>query len=349
MGAWGGETIDGVRVWRDRRAGRILLDRPGALNALDPGMLRRISAALDEFSEAPSVHLVVVEGAGGRAFCSGGDIRHVREAALAGDPRTIEAFFAAEYGLDLAIARYEKPWVSLIDGICMGGGLGLAIHGSARVVTENAVLAMPETAIALFPDVGTAYVLPRLPGALGTYIALVGARLVGADAVHAGLATHYVTGARVPALAEALAADGHAALAVFAETLPPFSLAPHRAAIDRCFGADSVGEIVAALEAEDSDWGRETLATLRTMSPSAVHWAFQHLRNGARQRLAQVLHDDVQMARCVAMHPDFIEGVRAMVIDKDRTPRWNPPRLEDVDPAVIAAMIRDGLAARRTL
>ncbi|HKM61306.1 MAG TPA: enoyl-CoA hydratase/isomerase family protein [Acidisphaera sp.] len=344
------ETIDGVKVWQDGRAGRVVLDRPEALNALDPAMLKRISFALDRFSEVSSrVHLVVVEGAGGRAFCAGGDVRAIRDAALAGDHVTIERFFAAEYGLDLAIARYEKPWVSLIDGICMGGGLGLAVHGMARVATDHAVIAMPETGIALFPDVGTAYALPRLPGAIGTYMALTGTRMVGADAVHAGLATHYVTRARLPDLVAALAKDGYAVLAAFAEKLPPFSLAPHRAAIDRCFGVGSVAEIIAALEAEPSDWGRDTLSTLRRMSPSAVHWSFQHLRRGEHETLTQVLHDDLQMARWVTLHPDFAEGVRAMVIDKDRKPRWSPARIEDVDPHAIATAIHEGrLAPRRT-
>jgi enoyl-CoA hydratase len=341
------ETIDGVKVWQDGRAARITLARPEALNALDQPMVARIAAALDRFSDASSnAHLVIVDGAGGRAFCAGGDVRAMREAALVGNHAAIEGFFGAEYRLDLTIARYETPFVSLIDGICMGGGLGLAVHGRARVVTEHAVLAMPETAIALFPDVGTAYSLPRLPGALGMYMALTGARMVGADAVHAGLATHYVTRARLPALVEALTGDGVAALAVFAEKPPPFSLAPQRAAIDRCFGAGSVAEIVAALEAEDDEWARDTLAILRRMSPSSVHWSFQYVRRGAHQTLAQVLHDDLQMARWVTLHPDFAEGVRAMVVDKDRKPRWSPGRLEDVDPQAIAAMV-EGHTSRR--
>jgi enoyl-CoA hydratase len=331
---------ESVKAGRDRRIGRILLDRPRALNALDIDMIRGIRAALDAWRDVPEVHAVVIEGAGGRAFCAGGDIRAVRSLSLDGDQAGIERFFTEEYALNRAIAEYPKPYVALVDGICMGGGIGVSVHGSARVATEAAVFAMPETAIGLFPDIGATYLLPRLPGALGMYMALTGARMQGADAVHAGLATHFTARERLPALAEALAQDGTAALAEFAGPLPPFTLAPHRAAIDRCFSAGSVTEVVARLEAEGTDWSHETLAVLRGLSPSSVAWTFGIVRAGAHRSLAECLAAELALTRHATRHPDFLEGVRAMVVDKDRQPRWSPAGIEDVDPAEIDRMLR---------
>lgn len=313
---------DSVIVARDGRIGRLTLNRPKALNALDLDMIRQLTAALDEWRDDPSVHAVVLTGAGERAFCAGGDIRAIRDAALAGDDETISAFFGEEYALNARIAAYLKPFVSLIDGFCMGGGIGLSVHGRIRVASEGAQFAMPETAIALFPDVGATYMLPRLPGELGMYLGLTGARLTGADSVHAGLATHFVHKADFPALNAALARDGVAALAGFARELPPFSLAPHRDAIDRCFGQVSIEAIEQALRGEGSEWAAETLAILEKMSPSSLHWSFDILREGANRALGQCLEAEFDLVMRVTHHPDFAEGVRAMVIDKDRAPKW---------------------------
>jgi enoyl-CoA hydratase len=323
---------------RDGRVGRILLNRPKSLNALDLPMIDAIAAALTAWRDDASVHAVVIEGAGGRAFCAGGDIRAIRAHALAGEKEAIEAFFSREYALNLQIAEYPKPYVALIDGVCMGGGIGVSVHGGIRVATEAAMFAMPETAIALFPDIGATYILPRLPGHLGMYLALTGTRITGADSVHAGLATHYVPRERLAGLSAALAEDGVAALAGYAERLPPFSLAAQRPAIDQCFSADSVPEILARLEAEDSDWARATLATLRSMSPSSVMWSFAIVRAGAHRTLARCLAAELSLTRRVTAHRDFHEGVRAMVVDKDRAPKWQPARIEDVAESDIAAM-----------
>jgi enoyl-CoA hydratase/carnithine racemase len=328
-----------VQTSREGRIGHILLDRPKALNALDLGMIRAVAAALNAWRHDPAVHAVVVEGAGGRAFCAGGDIRVVRAHAMAGEAAEIEAFFAEEYALNLAIAEYPKPYVALIDGICMGGGIGLSVHGAFRVTSETGLFAMPETAIAMFPDVGATHVLPRLPGALGLYLGLTGTRLSGADAVHAGIATHLVGKARLAGLRAEIAAHGVAAIAAAAERLPPFTLAPHRAAIDRCFGADTLGEMVARLEAEDTDWARETLAALRSMSPSSLVWSFAAIRRGAGLTLRDALKAELALTRHVTAHPDFAEGVRAMVVDKDRAPKWSPPAIEAVDHSAIQAML----------
>ncbi len=323
---------------RDGRIGRILLNRPQALNALDVGMIRALTTALAAWRDDPAVHAVVVEGAGGRAFCAGGDVRAIRAHALAGERAPIEAFFSEEYALNRMIDEYPTPYVALIDGICMGGGIGISVHGQMRVATEAAMFAMPETAIAMFPDVGGSFMLPRLPGALGIFLGLTGTRLLGADAVHAGIATHFVPKSEFPLLAAALPHDGVASIAVHAERLPPFALAPHRAAIDRCFGADSVDDILARLEAEGTDWAREMLATLRGMSPSSVLWSFEVMRRGARLTLTHCLAMELKLTRHVTAHPDFAEGVRAMVVDKDRQPKWQPTRIEDVLPGAIAAM-----------
>lgn len=314
--------MDHIVARREGQVGRLTLARPAALNALDLPMIRALSAALVSWRGDPAVHAVVID-AEGKAFCAGGDVRALRAAALAGDADTIETFFAEEYALDLLIAEYPVPVVSLIDGVCMGGGIGISVHGPYRVATEHALFAMPETGIALFPDVGASYVLPRLPGALGFYLGLTGARLAGADAVHAGLATHFVSRARLPVLAAAVVADGVAALAAFAEPLPAFSLAGERAAIDRCFGLSSVAAIRAALAGEGA-FGARALAALDGASPSALAWTFGLLRAGTARTLRECFAAELRLTRGVTQHPDFAEGVRAMVVDKDRRPVWAP-------------------------
>jgi len=328
-------TEESVMVRRDGRIGRILLNRPKALNALDLPMIRTCARALEEWRDDPAVHAVVIEGAGDRAFCAGGDIRAVRNHAMAGETEPVESFFAEEYALNRAIAEYPKPYVALIDGICMGGGIGVSVHGAYRVASEHAMFAMPETAIGFFPDIGATYFLPRLPGSLGMYFGLTGTRVQGADAVHAGFATHFVPRAELPALAAAIAEDGVAALGPRTVPLPPFALAPHRAAIDRCFGADSLPGIIVRLEADGGDWAQQTLATLRGMSPSSLFWSFEIIRRGAASTLPQALAAELVLTRTVTQHPDFHEGVRAMVVDKDRQPKWQPARIQDVKPEEI--------------
>lgn len=331
-------TEQTVIASRDGRIGRILMNRPKALNALDIEMIRGIAAALEQWRDEPHVHAVVIEGAGERAFCAGGDIRAVRQASIDDRRHDVEAFFAEEYALNEVIATYPKPYIALVDGICMGGGIGVSVHGAYRVASEHAMFAMPETAIGFFPDVGASYFLPRLPGAVGMYLALTGARVLGADAVHAGLATHYTPRTHMPALSAALALEGLAALGRFAETAPSGTLAGQHDAIERCFTADGVGEIFAALEAEGGEWAEGTLATLRAMSPSSLLWSFRLIRDGADHSLAQCLRTELALTRTVTRHPDFLEGVRAMVVDKDRQPKWQPPQLAEVDAASIARM-----------
>ncbi len=331
-------TDDSVIVRRDGRAGRVLLNRPAALNALDLDMIRVFTHALEQFRDDPHVHVVVIEGAGDRAFCAGGDIRALRDNQLKGDRGPVEAFFSEEYALNRLIAGYPKPYVALIDGICMGGGIGVSVHGAYRVATEHAMFAMPETAIGFFPDIGATYFLPRLPGRIGFYLGLTGARVRGADAVHAGFATQFTPRAQLADLSQALAAEGAAALAQFAAPLPAFAMAEQRAAIDRCFGAATVPDIVACLQADGGEWASQALGQLRGVSPSALCWTLTALQHGADLTLPQALDAEFRLTRTTMAHPDFAEGVRAMVVDKDRKPNWRPASIEDVEPQQIAAL-----------
>jgi enoyl-CoA hydratase len=314
--------------------GRLSLDRPAALNALDLRMVRLMTAALDEWRADDSVRAVVVHSTSPKAFCAGGDIRAVRESALRGDPAAIRAYFTAEYALDAAVAAYPKPYLALIDGLALGGGLGISVHGAVRVVTERAGLAMPETAIGFFPDIGAGYFLPRLRDGVGMYLGLTGTRISGAAAVECGLATHYVPSSELPELEAALAAsDPLEAVARFAVTPPASELSAHYPAIARCFSAATLEEMVDRLTAEDDDWSRETLAVLGRMSPSSLFLTHQLIRRGAGSTLAECLERELRLACAVAATPDFAEGVRAVVVDKDRNPAWSPTVLDEADRA----------------
>ncbi len=326
-----------VQVWREGRAGRIRLNRPKAFNALNLDMVKAIRAAVDEFGADPGVHVILVDTLE-RWFCSGGDVRMLHAGAVAGDASIAETFFGIEYAMNQAIADLRKPYAAIINGLCMGGGVGISVHGSHRIATEQALVAMPETGIGLFPDVGASYVLPRMPGALGMYLGLTGARVTGADAVHTGFATHFVPSERIAAMGEAIVRDGVAAVAEFAAPLPAFSLAGERALIDRAFSQNSVEGIIATLEADGGSFAMATLGQLRQHSPSSVHWSFEIIRRGAGLDLAGCLAMEFDLACKLAMGPEFIEGVRALLVDKDKAPKWLPPRLEEVDPARIAAL-----------
>jgi enoyl-CoA hydratase len=329
---------DTVVTSRDGRVGRILLNRPRALNALDLPMIRSCAVILESWREDPRIDAVVIEGAGDRAFCAGGDIRALRDSQISGDRASVDQFFTEEYALNLAIATYPKPYIALIDGICMGGGIGLSVHAPYRVATEHAGFAMPETAIGFFPDIGATFLLPRLPGELGVYLGLTGLRVTGSDAVHAGLATHFTPRSRLAELSAALARDGVAALAAYSETLPAFSLADHRADIDHCFSASTVSDIVARLATTHAAWAEAALKALRHVSPSALHFTLRALRHGRELTLKQALDAEFALTRTTMAYPDFAEGVRAMVVDKDRKPAWQPATIENVDPARIDAL-----------
>ncbi|MEV5612754.1 enoyl-CoA hydratase/isomerase family protein [Streptomyces sp. NPDC052225] len=298
--------------------GDLVLDRPSALNALDLTMVELLTRALEGWRDDPAVRSVVVRSSSPKAFCAGGDIRAVRAAALAGDDAAVRGYFAAEYALNALIAAYPKPYTAVIDGYAMGGGLGISVHGSARVVSDRATLSMPETSIGFFPDIGASFFLPRLPGAVGRYLGLTGARISGAAAVECGLATHYVAATELPVLVEELLAGavpeprpaGHSELTGLYE------------AIDRCFAPGSLDEVAARLLAEDSAWARETLRTLREVSPMSLAVTDELLRTGAELSLTECLAHELELACEVSRSHDFAEGVRAALVDRDRSPRW---------------------------
>jgi enoyl-CoA hydratase len=315
----------------------LTLNRPRALNALDEALIAALAGAARAAATDPAIRAVVLEGAGGRAFCAGGDVRAMRALVQGGDRAGVARFFTAEYGLNRLIAEFPKPWISLIGGVCMGGGCGVSVHGSHRVVTEGALLAMPETAIALFPDVGMTHVLPRLPDSVGIWLGLTGARLQGAEAVEAGLATHFVPAARLDALRAAIAADGAGAIARFAEPVPPGRIATLRPALARCFGHATPEAVLAALDAEGTPWAAEQAAILRRVSPFSVAVSLEAMRRGATMTLAECLAMEHRLTGRVCFHPDFAEGVRAVLVDKDNAPRWSAPSLAALDRAEVTA------------
>lgn len=324
--------------------GLVTLNRPKALNALDLGMIRALHPALESWASNPTVKAVVIRGAGGRAFCAGGDVRAVAlslgSPAPEGQEPLSRAFFHEEYRLNHLIHHFPKPYLALVDGISMGGGLGLSIHGSHRVVTERLVMAMPETGIGLFPDVGGGWFLPRFPGESGTYLGLTGTRANAADALWLGYATHHVTHDKLDAVVEALAAadwntgDARAVatrvLDGFSTDAGPSPLRAHAGELDRCFGKDRVEDILSALEHEASPWATETLKTLGRMSPTSLAVTLRQLRLCRGLPYDEVVTVEFRLSQHVTARPDFREGIRAVLVDKDQSPRWNPPSLAQV-------------------
>ncbi len=335
---------DDILFERRGALGVATLNRPDALNALTLGMIRRLAPRLRDWADDPSVAAVLVKGAGERAFCAGGDLRAFWDLRH-GDRLEAAGFFREEYRLNRRIFTFPKPYVALIDGIVMGGGVGLSVHGRYRVASKRTRFAMPETAIGLFPDVGGSYFLPRLPGELGLYLGLAGRRLDAADCLYCGIATHYVEAAGLPALESALSEVGPAETAgeTVAEILDgassdpgPSALAADRDAIDRCFARDSVEAIVAALEAEGSDWARRTLERLQACSPTSLKLTFRQIRTGAELDFDAAMAMEFRLSQaCLAGH-DFLEGIRAVVIDKDMAPVWDPASLAEVDESSVA-------------
>ena len=321
------------------RLGLITLNRPKALNALTLGMIRELDPKLREWAHDSRVQAVAITGAGDKAFCAGGDVRAVWEAGKQGTDVLTYEFFFEEYRLNRLIHRYPKPYIALIDGIAMGGGLGLSVHGRYRVVTERAVFAMPESAIGLFPDVGGSWFLDRCcPGKLGTFLGLTGTRLLGADLIHSGLATHLTRSADLTALSEALAhTPPEAALHRFAREPGTAPLVPHRAAIDRAFAKRSVEAIIEALGAE-GEWGAKHAAGLATRSPTSLKATLRLLQKHHRLDVEDCLKGEFRLVQRVMAGHDFYEGIRAVLIDKDNAPKWNPATLAETTDDAIEAL-----------
>jgi enoyl-CoA hydratase len=324
---------------RRGRLAIVTLNRPKALNALSQGMCQALFDGFQSWQDDSGTQVVVIKGEGERAFCAGGDIRAIYDLLDAAGAEAAVGFYALEYPMNARLHRFAKPYVALLDGITMGGGVGVSVHGSHRVATERTLFAMPETGIGFFPDVGATYVLPRLGGGLGLYLGLTGARLKAADCLEAGLATHYVPGGRLPALEQALAeadlsGDAHAAvdavLGQFAGDPGPSFLAELRPCIDACFDQPSLAAVLDALAREETGWGRAELDQLGSKSPTSLAVTFRQLRAGDTLDFEAAMRLEYRLVhRFVAGH-DFREGVRALLVDKDNTPEWRPARLQDI-------------------
>lgn len=329
---------DSIIARIEGRAGRISLNRPKAINALDLDMVRAMTAALQEWHSDPAMKLVLIDHAEGRGFCAGGDVVTIAKSAE-GHGAAGQAFFFQEYRMNHLMYTYPKRGVVFMDGITMGGGVGISCPCKYRIATERTVFAMPETSIGLFPDVGGGRYLSRLRGRIAQFLALTGARIDGAECVALGLATHYIPSERLEEVKRQLIEVPEHVEAILRKAgvePPPARIVENYAAIDRCFASDNLEDILAALETEGSEWARKELATLRTKSPTACKVSLRLLVESPKQ-----FHflDEMRMEYGIVVrmfrHPDFIEGVRALLIDKDNSPRWNPPTPEGVTDEMI--------------
>lgn len=329
---------DEVLIRVEGNVGRITLNRPKALHALTTAMCAAMTDALLAWRDDPAVKLVLLDHAGERGFCAGGDIRMLAESG-AGDGKDAREFFFIEYRLNHLLFEYAKPVVVIMDGVTMGGGVGLAMPAGYRVATERTTFAMPETGIGLFPDVGGGWFLPRMPSHIGTWLALTGGRIKAADCELIGVATDFVESGKVEALKAAIVADPAAIDRLLTEYegdagRPP--LAAHQDEIDRIFGADSLEQILAGLKAAGTEWADEQLKVLATKSPQTMKVALRQLRLGGKmESFAENMTMEYRIGARVVQRHDFIEGVRAVIVDKDNAPRWNPASAEGVTEAML--------------
>ncbi|HYM30179.1 MAG TPA: enoyl-CoA hydratase/isomerase family protein [Candidatus Cybelea sp.] len=321
----------------------VLLNRPKALNALTHEMAVALDNKLKVWESDPRIAALVIRGQGSRAFCAGGDIRKLYDEGRAGSRYPFD-FYHDEYRCNARIHRFPKPYVSFLDGIVMGGGVGVSVHGSHRIATENTVFAMPETGIGLFPDVGGSYFLSRLPGALGMFLGLTGTRLKAADAICAGVAQFHVPSSALDALQVDLAKSepGHreaVSLVIRRHATDPGapSIAQHRATIDRAFGQPSVEAILEALDAEEDAFAAGLAAQIRTKSPTSLKITHRQIREGAKRNFDECMRMEWRMVNRVIRGHDFYEGTRAVVVDKDQKPAWRPPTLDGVHAADVDA------------
>ncbi|WP_372968049.1 enoyl-CoA hydratase/isomerase family protein [Microbacterium sp.] len=336
-----------VLVRTEGALGRLTLNRPEAINALDVGMIRSLTEALESWRDDTDVQIVLIDGEGERGMCAGGDVRGLHAQIVAGRADETAEFFRAEYALNAMIAEYPKPLVTIADGITMGGGIGLAGHAAIRVVTERSKLAMPETRIGFTPDVGGTWLLGRAPGRFGEYFGLTGSTMNAADAVLLGFADHVVPSDRLDALREALAfrADptGPSEIVLlFDETPEPSTLPASRDWIDAAFSADSVVEIVARLRAHGAADADATADLLEGLAPTALAVTLDAVREArAMPGLRAALEGEYRRVMWfVTQHPDLVEGIRAQLVDKDRNPQWDPATLADL-PADAGAAARE--------
>jgi enoyl-CoA hydratase/carnithine racemase len=322
-------------------AGIITLNRPAALNAVTHGMVLALRVQLDVWAKDDAITRVVIQAAGSRAFSAGGDIRALYDLGNAGKRDEMLQFWRDEYPLNALIKNYRKPYVALIDGLVMGGGVGVSVHGSHRVAGDRFQFAMPEVGIGFFPDVGATWFLPRMPGALGVYCALTGERFAIADALSAGIVTHHVPSARFPELIEGLAGTVpvDALLSAFSEPAGEGPIQTHRTVLDRLFSGSSIEDILAALDREtgaDAAWAAKTAAIMRAKSPLSLKIALEQVRRGKAWDFATCMAAEFRIVSRIVEGHDFYEGVRAVIVDKDNAPRWRPAELAQVSAEEVA-------------
>ncbi|MDQ0242401.1 enoyl-CoA hydratase/isomerase family protein [Arthrobacter bambusae] len=337
------DNDDEVLLRRDGHLGHIILNRPKAINALTHTMVTRIAAALDEWEHDDSVATVLLTGAGEPGLCAGGDIVAIHRDAVNHGTRT-ERFWADEYRLNARIGNYPKPYVAVMDGLVLGGGVGVSAHGSLRVVTERTKVGMPETGIGFVPDVGGTHLLSRAPGELGTHVALTAASISGSDAIALGLADHFLDTGALPALIGNLAVAGalEAVQAAARGYFPPAPLMADRAWINACYAFDTVEEILSALHASNVPAALVAAESIQKKSPTALKVTLESLRRArVSESLEETLEREYRVSlRCFAA-PDLTEGIRAQVVAKDRRPRWSPATLGAVSAADVAAYFTD--------
>lgn len=323
---------DEILFRREGRLGLATLNRPEALNALNHGMCVALHRQLMDWAADPDVEVVAVQGAGERAFCAGGDVVTLRGLAREKSPDW-QQFFHDEYRLNHAVAHYPKPYVAIVDGISMGGGVGISVHAPYRVATERTLFAMPETGIGLIPDVGGSHALSRFPGELGTWVALTGERLGPGDSLAVGYCTHFVPAVELALLVERLAFSRETVehvLATFDSQPPADTVSAFRDGIDYHFGHDKVEDILESLDQGD-EWALAQAARIRRMSPTSLKLSLHALRAGSDSDIDDCLRLEYRMVSAIRDGNDFIEGVRAQLVDKDRNPRWSPATLAEVD------------------
>ncbi len=336
-------TSNELLIRREGRAGRITLNRPQALNALTYPMIGQIAGALAGWAVDPAIERVILDGAGERALCAGGDVLALYESRVNG-PGFARKFWADEYRLNAMISRYPKPFVAIMDGIVMGGGIGLSGHASHRIVTERSMLAMPETSIGLIPDVGGTWLLSRAPDEVGTYLGLTGARMTGADAIYAGFADTFVPSQRLPELVAALCGAGGSTveevIATFAAASPQSDLHSSADAIAATFTGDRVEGIWAALSHDPSPWAAKTSVGLKSKSPKAMKATLATIRQARTlPSLEAALDVEYRLVTRLFEDGEFIEGVRALLVDKDRAPKWQPVTLAEVTDEMIERLM----------
>ena len=335
---------DEVLYARDGHLGRILLNRPRVINALTSHMVTSVLAQLQDWAQDDAIGAVSIQGAGERGLCAGGDIRALRTVLMAGSAGAVQ-FWAHEYRMNAVIDSYPKPFVAFMDGIVMGGGVGISAHGSLRLVTERSRVAMPETAIGFSPDVGSMFLLSRAQGGIGTHLAMTGLSVGGADAVSAGMADALIASKDIPGIIARLAA-GESLDAGVGGTMAVGDLAAERGWIDSCYAGNDPLTILQALRRHPAPGAQQSADVLVTRSPLAVCVALEAIRRAGRMNtLAQVLEQDLTLCCAIAGSADFVEGVRALLVDRDNAPRWRHRSLADVEAAEVALLFAGGRRA----